>query len=113
MRVPALARLAAVACLAGLAGAPGAARAGGGPENVVLVVNARSWASLTVANHYAAARRIPPGNVVYLDWNGDLEDIDVATFRRELLGPVMQAVAAAAGGARRLPGLLDRLPLAD
>lgn len=104
MRVPALARLAAVACLAGLAGAPGAARAGGGPENVVLVVNARSWASLTVANHYAAARRIPPGNVVYLDWNGDLEDIDVATFRRELLGPVMQAVAA-----RRLGGHVDYL----
>ena len=32
--------------------------AGGGPENLALVVNARSWASLTVANHYVNLRQI-------------------------------------------------------
>ena len=41
--------------------------AGGGPENLFLVVNLRSWASLTVANHYIQQREIPNSNVLYLD----------------------------------------------
>ena len=45
---------------------PQSARAGGGPENVAVVVNADSWASLAVANKYVALRRIPECNVIYL-----------------------------------------------
>ena len=40
--------------------------AGGGPENVFLVVNQYSPESLTVANHYIELRKIPPTNVFYL-----------------------------------------------
>ena len=40
------------------------ARAGGGPENLFLVVNAASWASQSVANHYVELRKIPPINVL-------------------------------------------------
>jgi hypothetical protein len=42
--------------------------AGGGPENVLLLVNANSESSKTVANHYIALRQIPATNVLYIDW---------------------------------------------
>ncbi len=45
---------------------PGAARAGGGPENVLLVVNEDSPSSKLIANHYISLRQIPDRNVVYL-----------------------------------------------
>ena len=63
-------RTSLVACLiAGLLSAFPAqvAYGGGGPENIFLVVNRQSWASQTVANHYIHLRKIPPGNVLYLD----------------------------------------------
>jgi len=44
------------------------APAGGGPENVLLVVNNRSWASKTIANHYQSLRKIPDRNIVHIDW---------------------------------------------
>src|SRR5262245_20477487 len=44
--------------------------AGGGPENLILVVNSASANSLTIANHYVQLRKIPPNNVIYLDWRG-------------------------------------------
>ena len=53
---------------------PVAAWAGGGPENVLLLVNSNSLNSKTIANHYIALRNIPPSNVVYIDWRGGLED---------------------------------------
>ena len=43
--------------------------AGGGPENVLLVVNRSSPASLTIANHYVRLRQIPAGNVLTLPWD--------------------------------------------
>ena len=67
--------------------------AGGGPENVLLVVNAHSNASLTVANNYCQLRRIPPGNVVLLDWEGSTDSVDVETFRRKILEPALQTAA--------------------
>lgn len=67
-------------------------RAGGGPENLFLVVNARSWSSLTVANHYARLRKIPTANVFYLDWTLDNERIDGETFRTKLLGPIVEEI---------------------
>ncbi len=72
--------------------APEAACAGGGPENVLLVVNQRSWGSLTLANHYLRLRDLPAINVVYLDWNDDNERIDAATLREKLLGPVTSEI---------------------
>jgi uncharacterized protein (TIGR03790 family) len=65
------------------------ALAGGGPENVALVVNPRSWASMTVANHYIADRKIPALNVVYLDWPGSVEITDVESFRQRMLVPIV------------------------
>lgn len=64
----------------------------GGPENVVLVVNAQSWASLRLANEYVQLRRIPPANVVYLDGIADIERMNVETFRQKILLPVLQAI---------------------
>ena len=58
--------LAVLACLAGA----GRAAAGGGPQNVMLVVNGRSPGSKQVANHYVRLRNLPASNVVYLDYGG-------------------------------------------
>ncbi len=67
-------------------------RAGGGPENVFVVVNSRSWASLTVANHFVKLREIPPVNVFYIDWDGGFEHIDGDTFRQRILNPAIEAM---------------------
>jgi len=66
----------------------GTSWAGIGPENTLVVVNARSASSRTIANHYVHLRRIPENNVVYLDWKGSFEKTDIQTFRDQLLGPV-------------------------
>jgi len=79
----------------GLLGGERLALAGGGPENVMLVVNARSWASKTIANHYIQLRGIPQRNVVYLDWSDRLFDaITIDVFRQKILLPVLQAIEA-------------------
>lgn len=72
--------------------AAGPVLAGGGPENLFLVVNSRSWSSQTVANHYVRLRKIPVTNVFYLDWTGDNESIDAETMRTKLLGPVLAEI---------------------
>jgi len=81
---------------------PAWARAGGGPENLFLVVNAASPDSVAIANAYAALRGVPPINVLMLPWQADTESIDVDLFRRELLAPVLQAIDA-----RRLAPQID------
>ena len=68
------------------------ARAGGGPENVLVVVNGMSWVSRTIANHYVQVRHIPPENVVDIDWKGDWHSTPVATFREQILRPVFEAM---------------------
>ena len=70
----------------------GRARAGGGPEGVLLVVNASSADSLAVANAYADLRGIPPINVLMLPWQEGDESIGIETFRRDLLEPVLRAI---------------------
>lgn len=69
-------------------------RAGGGPENVFLVVNALSPDSLAVANAFAVLRGVPPINVLMLPWQGSTESVPIATFREELLRPILQAIDA-------------------
>lgn len=66
--------------------------AGGGPENLAVVVNADSWASLTVANHYVQLRQVPASNVVYLSGLPSFEQIDVDTFREKILVPVFKTL---------------------
>ena len=84
---PFLALLVAICSVSSLA------EAGGGPENVLLVVNSHSDASLTVANHYCQLRHIPAGNVVHLDWEGSTDATDIDTFRQKILEPVLHAAA--------------------
>jgi len=72
----------------------GQAQAGGGPENVALIVNIRSWASTTIALNYASLRQIPASNIVYIDWPYSTEKTDVQTFRTVILGQISSALAA-------------------
>ncbi|MEM7314400.1 MAG: hypothetical protein AAF497_14730 [Planctomycetota bacterium] len=66
--------------------------AGGGPENVFLVVNDRSWASRTVANHYIELRNIPTVNILYLSWAGSVERATVGDFREKILKPIISTI---------------------
>ncbi|QDT04523.1 hypothetical protein K227x_29150 [Rubripirellula lacrimiformis] len=62
--------------------------AGVGPENVVVVVNAGSKVSRTVANHYVRLRDIPPSNVVLLpDVPAGLQ-VSLADFKSKILLPL-------------------------
>ncbi|VAX37291.1 hypothetical protein MNBD_PLANCTO02-1292 [hydrothermal vent metagenome] len=64
-------------------------KAGGGPENVLVVVNADSWASKTIANEYVRLRNIPPSNVLYLEGISTYETISVDDFRKKILIPTL------------------------
>lgn len=76
--------------------------AGGGPENVFLVVNSRSGSSLAIANHYRQLRKIPDSNLLFLDWNRSVEAISIDTFRDHLLTPIFAAIDK-----RKLSGQID------
>jgi hypothetical protein len=78
------------------------AKAGGGPENVFLVVNPNSPDSLTIANHFIELRRIPAGNVFYLPWNPQSEYTTINSFRSRILKPIIEAIRS-----RRLSGQID------
>ncbi len=64
--------------------------AGGGPENLVLVVNADSAASKLIANHYIHGRKIPARNIVYINGIPDRERITLDEFRQQILIPVLR-----------------------
>ena len=68
------------------------AHAGQSPESVVVVVNADSWASLTVANEYARLRHIPAGNFVALSGLSSFDGMGPDEFRAQILGPVLKAI---------------------
>src|SRR5262249_48333765 len=68
------------------------ALAGGGPENVVLVVNNKSDASKTIANSYSHWRQIPASNMVYVDWTGNLDITDAISLRDQILMPTLLAI---------------------
>ncbi|HEX3999259.1 MAG TPA: hypothetical protein VHX65_11970 [Pirellulales bacterium] len=92
--MPPVFRAIAFAAIWGLACSFGSqADAGGGPENVLIVVNSHSDASLTVANHYCRLRHIPPGNVLHLDWQGSTDSTDIDTFRQKILEPALRAAS--------------------
>ena len=66
--------------------------AGGGPENVFLLVNSTSIDSMTVANHYVDLRKLPPQNVLYIDWSRSKADTQSNLFREQILQPALQAI---------------------
>ena len=72
---------------------PTGVEAGGGPQNVAVVVNGMSWASRTVANHYVRMRSIPAGNVVLLSGVPARERVKVSEFREAILAPTLRALA--------------------
>jgi uncharacterized protein (TIGR03790 family) len=70
----------------------GNAAAGGGPENVLLVVNANSESSKTIAKHYIQLRQIPLSNVLLIDWKGNASKCKGDQFRKGILQPVLDAI---------------------
>ena len=70
--------------------------AGVGPQNTAVVVNADSFASKAVANHYVALRNIPACNLIELHLNQlqDFEQIGVEDFRNLILVPVLDQIRA-------------------
>ncbi|MDZ4819367.1 MAG: hypothetical protein SGJ20_10380 [Planctomycetota bacterium] len=79
-------------CVIALCGLGSVARAGGGPETLILVVNSRSQASMAVANYFVELRKIPSTNICYVDWKGSTEETDIETFRTAILTPVLKFV---------------------
>ena len=66
---------------------PVSAFAGGGPENLILIVNADSASSKLLANHYIHGRGIPKSNVIYLVDVPDREIIQWSQFKTQILEP--------------------------
>lgn len=66
--------------------------AGGGPENVFLVVNSNSEASKTIANHYIDLRKIPPQNVLYLNYPPGRVNVPSEVFRKRILQPIFDEI---------------------
>lgn len=95
-----------VALAAGVWAAATAPRAvaGGGPENLFLLVNANSESSKTIANHYIELRKIPASNVFYVGWKGSFDICLGKNFREVILLPALQAIES-----RRLNAQIDYL----
>jgi hypothetical protein len=81
---------------------PTASLAGGGPENLVLVVNADSSSSKLIANHYIAGRKIPASHVIYLNGIPDHEFIKFDVFLESILKPVIEEI-----GQRKIAPSID------
>lgn len=68
------------------------ARAGLGPENTAVVINADSPASRMIANEYIRLRQIPASNVVMLSGIAEIDTIDVELFRTTILEPIVRTL---------------------
>jgi uncharacterized protein (TIGR03790 family) len=62
--------------------------AGGGPQNIAVIVNPDDPDSLAVANAYIELRQIPAINVIYIPWKLDARSTTGAKLRDLLLKPV-------------------------
>ena len=82
--------------------APTEVLAGGGPENVFLVVNEHSLSSKLIANHYADIRKIPENNVIYLREVPNKDVVSIEQFKEIILKPILEEIAS-----RRLDGTID------
>ncbi len=79
------ARLAVAAVLL-FAFSPRSVLAGGGPQNVLLVVNAQSASSVEIANEYQRLRNLPERNVLYLDDSYTANFYSGGDLRRTMTG---------------------------
>lgn len=61
------------------------ARAGGSPENVLLIIDPTNQDSLHVGNHYKSVRNLPDANVLYMEPGA----ADFASFAEVRLGAVL------------------------
>ncbi len=66
--------------------------AGISADNVVVVVNADSVDSRTIANHYVELRNIPTGNVIYLENVPDGLKVSLDDFKTRILSPLLEQV---------------------
>jgi hypothetical protein len=82
----------ALAALALLLAGAATAHAGGGPENVFLIVNANGARSKEVANHYISLRKIPAINVFYAPSPPNAVRITGVNFRDKILLPALAAM---------------------
>ena len=89
-RVPFMSFLLAV--LAAWLSNPFETLAGGGPENVFLVVNSAVPDSMTIANHFVERRKIPTGSVFYIDWPEPPFETEIQTFRDRVLKPILEEI---------------------
>jgi len=78
-----------IACISLLAGE---VLAGGGPENVLVVVNGDSPISLQVANAYVEMREIPQEHVLWLHDIPYPETIGIDTFRTRIWKPIREFI---------------------
>jgi tetratricopeptide (TPR) repeat protein len=70
--------------LAGVLLIPLCAKAGGGPETTLVVVNSRSPLSVRIANEYVHLRAIPEGHIVWLDEVPSMGSISIEDFRKKI-----------------------------
>lgn len=77
--------------LAALLAAAVCAHAGGGPQNVVVLVNDTSADSEEVGRYYVEKRQIPAANVVHLRCPSDAT-VDLATFQSAIERPLRKAL---------------------
>ena len=82
----------AILLLAGASPLCQPATAGISPHNVLVVINADSESSMTIANHYIALRDIPAINVLYLSNIPKQTKITLPQFRDQILKPVVQTI---------------------
>ncbi len=87
-RGPALRALALLLALAG------SASAGGGPFNVLVVVNTNSADSVELGDYYAAAHGIPDHQICALGIDTNWGSITFTQFRNGLLNPIRDHIAA-------------------
>ena len=89
---PVVAALAIAMCLCG------SAFAGGGAENMLLVVNPSDPSSLQIANAYAALRDIPANNILYItppsDYHNNGQPISQTEVVNDYLNPIAADISA-------------------
>ncbi|HMP72728.1 MAG TPA: hypothetical protein PKE55_05635 [Kiritimatiellia bacterium] len=71
-----------------------------GPHEIAVLVNQNSPRSITLANHYAALRNIPPSNIIHLDLPPEglraLYSISPEDYTRLIYQPAQQAIQSRA-----------------
>ena len=72
---------------------PVAARAGGGPLNVLVVVNATSRDSRALGAYYAEKHGIPPSHVCSIKTEPRAPSISLKFFEREIRAPILAHIA--------------------